>query len=89
MKQCKTCIEIAEWQQVIIDTYHQDPYRQSEWKEKIMCSLQIVTWLKKEKAISKSRGKITTKPYLLKYCPTCGKKLDKRYLKKLLEEVGQ
>lgn len=85
MIKCKTCCDIAEWQNII------ETNRRSEWSDKLMCCLKVVGWYKDEnkKTLANSRSQITTKPYLLKYCPTCGNKLDKRHLKKLLKEVGQ
>lgn len=83
MSKCKTCNEIAEWQRII------DTQPHSEWSDKAMCKVVIVGWLKNEpkKTLANKHNVVNGNIYTLAYCPTCGTKLSKRFLKKLLKEV--
>ena len=79
MTKCKTCLELAEWQNAF-DTC--DEY--FDCKIHLNAKLNIKS---KKLNFSKSHMIRTNFNVPVKFCPTCSTKLNKRYLRKLYKEM--
>lgn len=66
-KKCICCEEIEFWKQMNKD--------KEKFEDKYYAQICVCTYCKDTSIMKKPKGKITTKPYSLNYCPKCGRKL--------------